>query len=105
MHNLLIALLIGIIAGLVDALPMVIRQMDKFASLSAFAHWVVLGLIIPSVHWGMLPWLTGLIIGALSAVPVILMIFPRERKSAVPIFLFSLVLGTAVGWTGGMFIG
>jgi hypothetical protein len=49
MNNILIALFIGIVAGIIDVIPMLIKKIDKFASLSAFAHWVVLGLIIPFV--------------------------------------------------------
>lgn len=106
MTNYIIALCIGVVAGLLDAVPMVIQKMDKFACLSAFFHWVVLGLIIPFVQWGnMQPWLKGFIIGELSAIPVILMVFPQDRKAAIPMLIFSAVLGIGVALAGAKFIG
>lgn len=51
MNDIYRALLIGIIAGTIDVAPMTIQKLDKSATLSAFIHWVVLGLIIPYVDW------------------------------------------------------
>ncbi len=33
--------------------------MNKYANVSAFFHWVVLGLIIPFVAWDISHWLRG----------------------------------------------
>jgi flagellar biosynthesis component FlhA len=105
MHNILIALIIGIIAGIIDVIPMLIQKLDKFANLSAFTHWVVLGLIIPFVSWGIDPWLKGLIIGELSAIPVIIMVWKNDKKSFIPILLMSALLGIGVAIAGARFIG
>lgn len=104
MNNILIALLIGIAAGIIDVVPMLIQKLDKQACLSAFVHWIILGLIIPFVAWNIDPWIKGLIIGVLSAIPVILMIWKEDKKSSVPILLFSAFLGAAVGIAGAKFI-
>jgi len=100
MNNFLIALLIGLSAGIIDALPMIVQKLDKYAVASAFVHWVVLGLIIPFVDWNMAPWLKGLIIGELSAIPVILIIFKQDKKAAIPILAMSAVLGIGVALAG-----
>ncbi len=105
MHNILIALVIGIIAGIIDVIPMLIQKLDKFANLSAFTHWVVLGLIIPFVSWGIDPWLKGLIIGELSAIPVIIMVWKNDKKAFLPILLMSALLGIGVAIAGARFIG
>jgi len=102
---MLIALIIGIVAGLIDVTPMIIQKLDKRANWSAFIHWVVLGLIIPFVHWDIQPWLKGLIIGELTTLPVIIIVFPKERKALVPMILFSAILGIGVAVAGSMFIG
>lgn len=104
MNNFLIALCIGVVAGLIDAVPMAVQKMDKFACLSAFTHWFVLGLIIPFVHWNIQPWLRGLLIGELSAIPVILMIYPQDRKAFIPLGIFSAILGIGVAVAGAAFI-
>ncbi len=105
MNNIFIALIIGIIAGIIDVIPMLIQKLDKYANLSAFTHWVVLGLIIPFVSWNIDPWLKGLIIGELSAIPVIIMVWKNDKKSFIPILLMSALLGIGVAIAGARFIG
>jgi len=104
MNTILIALLIGIVAGIIDIIPMIVQKLDKYANASAFTHWVILGLIIPFVDWNIQPWLTGMIIGVISAIPVILMTFKYDKKSMVPILAMSIILGIGIGWAGGYFI-
>jgi len=104
MQNILIALLIGIVAGLIDVTPMIIQKLDKTANISAFVHWVALGLIIPFVHWDIQPWLKGLIIGVLMTLPVMIIVLPKDKKSLIPIFIFSAILGVGVGVAGSIFI-
>jgi len=89
MHHLFIALFIGIVAGVIDVIPMILQKMDKSANLSAFTHWVVLGLIIPFVSWNMAPYLKGLIIAEISAVPILLLVVPKDKKALAPITLMS----------------
>ena len=105
MDHFFIALLIGLAAGIIDVVPMIIMKLEKAANISAFTHYMVLGLIIPFVHWDLPPWITGLVISFLSALPVMIMVYPLGRKSIIPIFLFSLVLGAGIGLAGARFIG
>ena len=105
MNDIFIALIIGIIAGVIDVIPMLIQKLNRFANLSAFTHWVILGLIIPFVSWNIDPWLKGLIIGELTAIPVILMLIQKDKKSVIPILLMSALLGIGVAIAGARFIG
>lgn len=105
MEKILIALCIGVAAGIIDVIPMIIQKLDKTANWSAFIHWVVLGLIIPFVHWDMDPWLKGLVIGVLTTVPVMIIVGSNDRKALIPMTLFSAILGIGVSWAGGYFIG
>jgi hypothetical protein len=104
MKQIIIALIIGIVAGIVDIVPMIIQKLEKRASLSAFTHWVFLGLIIPFVNWGIQSWLKGLIIGILASIPVLIIITDKDKKSMVPVLLFSAVLGIGVALAGAKFI-
>lgn len=104
MNNIMIALIIGIVAGTIDVIPMIVQKIDKYACISAFAQWVVLGLIIPYVSWDIQPWLKGLIIAELSAIPIMVLVFAKEPKSIIPIFIFSAILGILVGILGAKFI-
>ena len=105
MNDILIALTIGIIAGIIDVLPMIIQKLDKFSNLSAFSHWVILGLIIPFVDWSIEPWLKGLILGEISAIPIMLMVYPKDKKALIPMIIFSAILGVGVAIAGAKFIG
>ncbi len=105
MNEILIALTIGIIAGIIDIIPMIIQKMDKMANLSAFTHWVVLGLIIPFVSWDIAPWLKGLIIAEISAIPILLIVASKDKKAIIPITIMSAILGVAVAIAGNAFIG
>ncbi len=77
MNNILIALGLGIAAGIIDVIPMIISKQEKSACASAFMHWLVLGLIIPFINWGMAPWLSGIMIALLCAIPVMIMVSPN----------------------------
>ncbi len=105
MKNILIALAIGIVAGIIDVIPMMIQKMNKTANLSAFAHWVVLGLIIPFVSWAVEPWLKGVIIAVISAVPVLIIVGEEDKKAILPITVMSIILGAGIGLAGAYFIG
>jgi len=105
MNDLLTALGIGIVAGIIDVIPMVIRKSGRWANLSAFTHWVVLGLIIPFVSWEIAPWLKGLIIAVISALPILVIVAPQDKKAILPITAMSALLGAGVGWSGAYFIG
>lgn len=105
MNDILIALIIGIIAGIIDITPMVIMKLEKTANISAFIHYFVLGLIIPFVDWGIPPWITGIIIALLTAIPIMIIVFPKDKKAIIPMVLFSLTLGAGIGLAGAKFIG
>jgi hypothetical protein len=104
MSNIFTSLIIGIIAGTIDVVPMIIQRLDKYACISAFIQWVVLGLIIPYVNWDIQPWLKGLIIAEMAALPIMVLVFEKEPKSLVPIVIFTAILGTLVGIAGARFI-
>ena len=105
MNDILIAVIIGLVAGLIDVTPMIIMKLEKVANISAFVHYFVLGLIIPFVNWGIDPWLKGIIISFLSALPVMIIVYPKDKKAIIPMIAFSLILGAGIGIAGAKFIG
>ncbi len=105
MNHVLIALIIGVAAGIIDTLPMIVKKMNLYANLSAFTHWVFLGLIISFVSWNIPSWLKGLVVAELSAIPIVLMIVKDEKKAIIPITVMSAILGAGIGIAGKVFIG
>ena len=104
MKKVMIALSLGIVAGIVDVIPMIIQGLNLYACLSAFIHWMVLGVLIPFVNWNIKPWAKGLIIAELTAVPVMIIVSENEPLSVVPMIILSAVLGVLVGWAGSRFV-
>ncbi len=96
-HRLIISILIGIVAGIIDVIPMVIQKLDIYANISAFIHWVVLGIIISYIQIPFAPWLKGLVIAELSALPIMIIVLKDGKMAIVPIFVMSAILGILVG--------
>ncbi|HGY54453.1 MAG TPA: hypothetical protein ENK44_02000, partial [Caldithrix abyssi] len=101
--KLLISLGIGTLAGIIDVIPMIVKKLDIYANISAFVHWVVLGIIISYVQMPVAPWFKGLIIAELSALPIIIIVAKEDKKSILPIVIMSAVLGIGVGILTGEF--
>ena len=103
-NHIAIALLLGTIAGLIDALPMIKMQVPRFSIWYVFAQWVFIGLLIPFVNWPFAGWLKGLIIGVLGMIPVAIIACHRNKKRVPAILLFAAILGAAIGYTSSIFI-
>ncbi|HDL17491.1 MAG TPA: hypothetical protein ENH29_00385 [Bacteroidetes bacterium] len=97
MDKLIISIIIGGIAGVIDVIPMLLQKLDKYANISAFIHWIVLGIIISYVQMPLAPWLQGLVIAELSALPIVTIVAKEDTKSIIPILVMSAILGILVG--------
>ncbi|WP_291862271.1 hypothetical protein [Marinilabilia sp.] len=105
MNDFLIAIIIGLAAGLIDVTPMIIMKLEKKANISAFIHYFVLGLIIPFVNWGIEFWIKGMVIAFITAIPIMIIVYPKDKKAIIPMIVFSLILGAGIGIAGAKFIG
>jgi len=101
MDTLLLSVLIGIVAGIVDIIPMMVQKLDKRASISAFLQYFFVSIIIvnidlPHIAW----WLEGGLISVAMALPVVCLVSAEDKK-AVPIILtMAAILGTLIGIAG-----
>jgi hypothetical protein len=103
MTKLFVSIGIGGVAGVIDIIPMLMQKLDKFSNWSAFIHWVVLGVMISYIQVSLAPWLKGLVIAEISALPIIILVAKTDRKSVVPMVVMSAILGVAVGIATGKF--
>lgn len=103
--SLLIMFCIGFVAAVIDVVPMILQKLDKSACISAAVHWIVLGFIIPSVEWPMLPAVKGIIIAFMTMLPVGVLVAKEDAKALIPMTVFSILLGAGVGYAGFVFIG
>lgn len=99
MKELLLTLLIGIIAGMIDVLPMIKMKLDKYSIVSAFVHYLIASFIIFRIELGMAWWIKGGAITLLLALPVIILVMKENKKSVLPMVIMSIVLGTIMGVT------
>jgi hypothetical protein len=104
MNDFLTAIIIGLAAGLIDIIPMITQKLDRRDTISAFVHYFALGLIIPFVNWEMAPWIKGIIIALLTSIPIMIIVYPKDKKAIIPMMLFSLILGAGIGIAGAKFI-
>jgi len=101
MDTLLLSAIIGVVAGTIDIIPMVIQKLDKRATISAFLQYFFVSIIIvninlPHIVW----WLQGGLISVALALPVVVLFSAQDRK-AVPIVLtMAAILGTLIGIAG-----
>jgi hypothetical protein len=98
MNTIVLGLMLGAAAGILDVIPMLMQKLPWNANVSAFCQWVFLGLVIANCNLGLPGWLTGLIIGVAGAIPVILITAASDPRTAIPIFVMSAVLGALVGF-------
>ncbi len=99
--NFLLTLLIGIIAGVIDVLPMIKMKVDKYSCISAFAYYVIVPFIIFGINWfDNLWWLRGGVVAILMAIPVIILVSKEDKKSPVAMIIMSIVLGSIIGVLG-----
>lgn len=97
MKRFLLSLLIGGAAGVLDCIPMLLQKMDVFSLASAFAQWLVLGVIINYTVCGLRGWLKGALFALATAVPVMLLVAKTDPLSLIPMAVTSFVLGAVVG--------
>ncbi len=99
--NFFLTLLIGIVAGVIDILPMVKMKVDKYSCLSAFVYYLIVPFVIFGINWfGNLWWLRGGVVAILMAIPVIILVAKEDKKSPIAMTIMSIVLGTIIGLVG-----
>ncbi|MBU0672669.1 MAG: hypothetical protein KJ732_06555 [Candidatus Margulisbacteria bacterium] len=103
MKKILVGLLFGALAGVIDVVPMVMQKLPWDANLSAFTMWVVVGFLVSVVDLKINNILKGIVIAFLCLAPIAVLIAAQEPMTLVPIFIMALILGSGVGFFVGKF--
>lgn len=93
-----IGLLVGAVAGAVDIVPMLLKNLTWDANLSAFAMWLVIGFMVATSELKLHPVPKGIVISYLCLLPVACIIGWKDPASLMPILGMTLVLGAFVGF-------
>jgi hypothetical protein len=101
MNTILISIAIGIAAGLLDILPMVLQKQEKSAIISAFLQYFFVAILIVNTNlFGMPWWLQGGLIALAMALPVVVIVAEKDKKAAPIICATAVVLGTLISVAG-----
>ncbi|NLT52541.1 MAG: hypothetical protein GXX85_16690 [Ignavibacteria bacterium] len=99
MNKIIIGLLFGIVAGIIDVIPMIIQKLTWDANLSALTMWIVVGFLISKVDLKMNPILKGILIALLVLLPSAILIGWKEPISLIPIAIMTTILGGLLGFS------
>jgi CHASE2 domain-containing sensor protein len=89
---------IGIIAGILDVIPMILQKLTWDANLSAFSMWVIIGFILAISELKLNGIFKGIMISFLILLPSAILIGWKEPISLVPISVMTLILGSLLGY-------
>jgi hypothetical protein len=88
---------LGVVAGVVDAIPMVVQGLPWSAVISAMTMWVVVGFLISTSDLRMSAIAKGLLISFLVLASPAVLIAWNDPMSLIPIGIMTTVLGSVLG--------
>jgi hypothetical protein len=98
MKRIIIGLIIGLIAGMIDVIPMFLQSMKWEAIIAAFLMWIIIGFFIATSDLKMKSIPKGIIISLLIMLPSSILIGWEEPLDLIPIFILTILLGGAAGY-------
>ena len=94
-----IGILLGIVAGIIDVIPMILQNLTWDANLSAFTMWIVIGFLIAVIDLNINSIIKGLLIAFLVLLPSAILIGWQEPVSLIPIIIMTTILGGLLGFS------
>jgi hypothetical protein len=98
MKKLWIGIIAGIIAGIIDVIPMIIQKLTWDANISAFSMWIVIGFLVATVDLRINSILKGIFIAFLVLFPSAILIGWNEPYAIIPIAIMTTILGGSLGY-------
>lgn len=99
MKKISIGIIIGVIAGIIDVIPMIIQGLTWDANISAFTMWVIVGFLTATIDLKLNPIIKGIFIAFLVLLPCAILIGWKEPISLIPIGIMTLILGGLQGFS------
>ena len=101
MDKLLLSVIIGIVAGIIDIIPMIVQKLPKHSTVSAFIYYFFIAIVIvnidlPYIAW----WLEGGLISFALMIPTLILIGHTDKKAIPIITANSIIIGTLIGIAG-----
>ena len=99
MKKIKIGLLLGMVAGVIDVIPMIMQNLTWDANISAFTMWIVVGFLIATIDLNINPIIKGILTAFLVLLPTAILIGWKEPVSLIPIVIMTTVLGGLLGFS------
>ena len=96
--KIFVGLIFGVIAGIIDIVPMILKKLPWDANISAFYFWVISGFLISISQLKLKPIVKGVLIPFLVITPCAIIIGRAHPESLVPIIISTLILGSLLGY-------
>ncbi|MEI6900593.1 MAG: hypothetical protein WCL00_12000 [Bacteroidota bacterium] len=97
--KIIIGLVFGVIAGMVDLIPMIAQSLPWDANLSALTLWIVSGFFIQTTTLDLKPILKGIVISLICLLPSAFIIAWEEPAAILPILAMTVFLGALLGFS------
>ncbi len=92
--HLTLVLITGLVAGVLDVIPMFAKRLSGRFCLSAFLLYFFATVIVFYSDMPLLPWWAdGMAVTIMMAIPVMLSLVGKDRKSTPIIFMNAILLG------------
>ncbi len=91
-------IIFGVIAGIIDVVPMILQGLTWDANLGAFSLWVIVGFMISTSNLKINAVLKGILISFLLLIPSAILIGWHQPASLIPISIMTLILGSLLGY-------
>jgi len=81
MDKLSLSVLLGLIIGIIDIVPMIIKRIPTYSTVSSFIHFFVATIVIINIEIPQLPWwLKGGVLGFLLMLPMLIHVGHTDKK-------------------------
>jgi len=98
-------IILGIVAGIIDVMPMIFQKLTWDANLSAFSFWIVAGFFISTTNLDIKGAVKGIMISLILLIPLAFIIGWQDPASLVPIITMNVILGALLGYSIDRFAG
>ncbi|MBK7098802.1 MAG: hypothetical protein IPH58_11135 [Sphingobacteriales bacterium] len=99
MKKIVIGLILGIAAGTIDVIPMIIQGLTWDANISAISMWIIVGFLISTIDLKINSIVKGILIAFLVLLPSAVLIGWNEPVSLIPISIMTAILGGIIGFS------
>lgn len=103
MTKIRIGIIFGVIAGVLDVIPMILMKLPLDADLSAFVICIIGGFLIATSNLKLHNVLKGIVIFFLLAFPIMIIVGMNSPQEMVPMIVTNLLLGAFLGYFIGRF--